>query len=77
MPSDVWNIFIKTKDGGKCKLCQVCLKTSGNTTNLRKHLKRRHPDFSLTEVEKIKVSKAVDIKIAHLHFFYFNLAQKM
>lgn len=41
--SNVWNLFSKTSAGGKCKLCLCEVKTSGNTTNLKKHLQRRHP----------------------------------
>lgn len=42
--SIVWTYFVRTSDGGKCKLCQVSVKTSGNTTNLKNHLQRRHSE---------------------------------
>ncbi|KAJ8913310.1 hypothetical protein NQ315_010978 [Exocentrus adspersus] len=44
--SNIWNAFVKTSYGGRCKLCQCEVKTSGNTTNLQKHVQRRHPHYS-------------------------------
>ncbi|KAJ8915340.1 hypothetical protein NQ315_008226 [Exocentrus adspersus] len=41
--SNFWSYFIKTKDGGQCKLCNTNVKSVGTTTNLKKHLERRHP----------------------------------
>lgn len=43
MPSDVWKFFTK-KEGNSC-VCNLCgskYKNSGNTTNLRNHLKGKH-----------------------------------
>ncbi|XP_060855186.1 zinc finger BED domain-containing protein 4-like [Metopolophium dirhodum] len=40
--SVVWNFYEKSNDGGICKLCQCSVKTSGNTTNLKNHLKQIH-----------------------------------
>lgn len=37
-----WKHFVKNDDGGTCKLCQQNVKTSGNTTNLRRHIERYH-----------------------------------
>ena len=34
--------FIKSDSGGKCKHCLLNVKTSGNTTNLRNHMIRKH-----------------------------------
>uniref|UniRef100_A0A3B3XPC0 Uncharacterized protein n=1 Tax=Poecilia mexicana TaxID=48701 RepID=A0A3B3XPC0_9TELE len=51
--ADVWAYFgfKKKKDSdfmdktlAVCKLCHTSVKNSGNTTNLRAHLKRHHPD---------------------------------
>ncbi|XP_037829561.1 E3 SUMO-protein ligase ZBED1-like [Kryptolebias marmoratus] len=51
--ADVWTYFgfKKKKDSdfmdkalAVCKLCHTSVKNSGNTTNLRAHLKRHHPD---------------------------------
>lgn len=42
--SIVWNYFIRCENGGKCKICQVNVKSSGNTTNLKNHLKRKHKE---------------------------------
>ena len=41
--SDTWNHFVKKGSSGVCKYCHLEVKTSGNTTNLRNHLLRRHP----------------------------------
>lgn len=49
--SDVWNHFTKMEVGGSCNIysrcihCQVEVKTSGNTTNLKNHLLRKHKDL--------------------------------
>ncbi|XP_039310270.1 uncharacterized protein LOC105193876 isoform X2 [Solenopsis invicta] len=43
--SILWKHFIKTTDGAKCNVCQQFIKTCGNTTNLRYHLQRKHPDL--------------------------------
>lgn len=32
---------------GICKLCDANVKTSGNTTNLKQHLKRKHPGIKI------------------------------
>lgn len=45
--SEVWKMFIKTNTGGKCKLCHSEVKSTEGTTNLKKHLARRHPKFNL------------------------------
>jgi hypothetical protein len=45
--SNIWEYFTSTnlKNEQKCKLCSSKLKTSGgNTSNLWKHLKSKHPD---------------------------------
>lgn len=45
--STVWQYFIKTQTGGKCKICQQEVKGSGNTTNLKFHLERSHPKLEM------------------------------
>lgn len=42
LKSEVWVHFIKTNEGGICKHCLKEVKGVGNTTNLKKHLLRRH-----------------------------------
>jgi len=41
----LWNFYEKSNVGGICKLCKCSVKTSGNTTNLKNHLKRKHPSI--------------------------------
>lgn len=43
--SVMWKFFNKLENGasGSCKLCNAVVKTCGNTTNLKQHLKRKHP----------------------------------
>ncbi|XP_046868573.1 uncharacterized protein LOC124461026 [Drosophila willistoni] len=45
--SDVWNYFKRSDDKkfAKCLNCEKEYKTSGNTSNLRDHLKRFHPSL--------------------------------
>ncbi|XP_043285284.1 E3 SUMO-protein ligase ZBED1-like isoform X1 [Venturia canescens] len=40
--SSVWTYFVKTQDGGQCKLCHKDVKSRGNTTNLTNHILRNH-----------------------------------
>ncbi|XP_018396942.1 PREDICTED: zinc finger BED domain-containing protein 1-like [Cyphomyrmex costatus] len=44
MKSLVWKIFTKNKDGSfaKCNICKNEYRTSGNTSNLLDHCKRKH-----------------------------------
>lgn len=46
--SPVWKYFLKIQTGGKCKLCNLDVKSPGTTTNLLQHLKRRHPKMNIT-----------------------------
>lgn len=55
--SIVWKYFIRTDTGGKCKLCQMIVKTGGNTTNLKNHLKRKHEIFNQSDKENNKKQK--------------------
>lgn len=48
MSSVMWKYFHKLENGGTCKLCNAMVKTCGNTTNLKQHLKRKHPTFNLS-----------------------------
>lgn len=53
--SNIWKHFQKvTPNTAKCNLCAKVLKTSGNTTNLKTHLKQKHSSIlqHLTEEEK-------------------------
>ncbi|KAJ8928549.1 hypothetical protein NQ314_018887 [Rhamnusium bicolor] len=55
-PSKVWSYFVKSENGGKCKLCQKFVKSSGNTTNLTNHLKRNHKKIYLNE-KQLEIGK--------------------
>lgn len=48
--STLWKHFIKGSEGAKCNVCQQFIKTSGNTTNLRYHLQRKHSDLCNTKM---------------------------
>lgn len=49
--SNVWLHFTKNKERSiaECNKCKKVYKTSGNTSNLRDHLKRFHPELESTE----------------------------
>lgn len=66
--SNVWNLFIKTSSGGKCKLCHCEVKTAGNTTNLRKHLQRRHASYSETEGKRSPILYQDENTVSNEHF---------
>lgn len=55
--SIVWKYVICTDTGGKCKLCQMIVKTGGNTTNLKNHLKRKHETLNQSDKENNKKQK--------------------
>lgn len=41
--SELWKHFIKVNESvAECKICKSHVKSSGNTTNLKQHLNRRH-----------------------------------
>ena len=43
----MWKYFNKLENGS-CKFCNAAVKTCGNTTNLKQHLKRKHSTFNLS-----------------------------
>lgn len=51
----VWKFFVRTETGGRCKIYQITVKTGGNTTNLKNHLKRKHKE-TLNEANKVSIS---------------------
>ncbi|XP_011703008.1 PREDICTED: uncharacterized protein LOC105459036, partial [Wasmannia auropunctata] len=50
--------------GGTCKICQTDVRTGGNTTNLRNHLKRKH-EKTLSEVNELDVIKKQRLQSEH------------
>lgn len=47
----IWNYFIKKDNStSTCRLCLSQVKTCGNTTNLRNHLKRKHSECYKTNI---------------------------
>lgn len=58
MSSTMWNYFNKVDKGGACKLCNVVVKTYGNTTNLKHHLKRIHPGLNTLIPKSAKCTKS-------------------
>ncbi|XP_020283306.1 zinc finger BED domain-containing protein 4-like [Pseudomyrmex gracilis] len=43
LKSIYWKFFDKSGDMATCRICNKILKTSGNTTNLKSHMKKNHP----------------------------------
>lgn len=61
--SVLWNFYDKSTDGGVCKLCKCPVKTSGNTTNLKDHIKRKHPSVNIDSMSKMarnSMSSSID-----------------
>lgn len=50
----MWKYFKKVDNGGNCKLCNVFVKTCGNTTNLKQHIKRKHPSLDTSNPKSRK-----------------------
>lgn len=55
--SDIWKHFVKGDITSRCKLCEVEVKTCGNTTNLNFHIQRNHPEVKILNLEKPKKTK--------------------
>lgn len=60
--SNIWTLFDKVdKNEGMCRLCRKTYKTSGNTTNMKEHLRRKHPrhylDIFPGDAAKVKPEK--------------------
>lgn len=53
--SAIWHYFIKSGAVAKCKICQLNVKTAGNTTNLHFHMNCSHPDIQI-DFEKKSMS---------------------
>ncbi|XP_034050992.1 zinc finger BED domain-containing protein 1-like [Thalassophryne amazonica] len=71
MKADVWQYFgfkrYEDKDEldrtkAVCKLCQIEVKYSGNTTNLRNHLSRHHADTAKPVANQTALEKAFGVK---------------
>ena len=63
--SSVWSHFRKVADTRvQCDVCKELYSYSGNTTNLRFHLKTRHPEVVLSsKVEEVEVVTE-DVEVA-------------
>ncbi|KAL4126633.1 hypothetical protein QTP88_010845 [Uroleucon formosanum] len=46
MSSVMWNFFKKVENGGTCKIFSIFIKTCSNMTNLKQHLKKKHPSVN-------------------------------
>lgn len=58
--SEVWKNFTKwSEKEAKCKECGKIVKSSGNTTNLRRHFERKHIPSS-TQKNKLTFERAVN-----------------
>lgn len=58
--SKAWNYFEpKDKYSAECKLCNKIIKTAGNTTNIKAHLKHQHNE----EYSKIIVTEPLQCKV--------------
>jgi len=67
--SALWNFYDKSTDGGICKLCKCAVKTSGNITNLKNHIKRKHPSVNIDSMSKVarnSMSSSIDVSEANV-----------
>lgn len=55
----IWEYFQKTSNVEvvACKLCHASVKSCGNTTNIRNHIKRNHPSINLSKGAVSKVRR--------------------
>ena len=63
--SDIWLHFTKSDTHATCKYCHVIVKSSGNTTNLRNHVLRKHPNINTVSL-KTKKSETSGGKFKHV-----------
>ncbi|XP_014246424.1 uncharacterized protein LOC106664883 [Cimex lectularius] len=56
--SSIWNHFTKVGEKGKCNYCNALLSmTSGSMSNLKRHLKAKHPLIDLQHIkEEVQVA---------------------
>lgn len=67
--SVVWNFYDESTDGGVYKLCKCAVKTSGNTTHLKNHIKRKHPSVNIDSMSKVarnSMSSSIDVSEANV-----------
>ena len=63
--SEVWSHFSKVGETRvQCAVCKELYSYSGNTTNLRFHLKTRHPEVVLSKVEEVDVVTEEVVEVA-------------
>ena len=63
--SEVWSHFSKVGETRvQCSVCKELYSYSGNTTNLRFHLKTRHPEVVLSKVEEVEVLTEEVVQVA-------------
>ena len=63
--SEVWSHFSKVGETRvQCGVCKELYSYSGNTTNLRFHLKTRHPEVVLSKVEEVEVLTEEVVEVA-------------
>lgn len=88
--SIVWKYFKKHKDSPhpECRLCLQKVKCSGNTTNLKNHLKRKHDKVSLPSSRETKnirdrdngedddIGSDIDMELAHTNNELENLSER-
>ncbi|OXU17930.1 hypothetical protein TSAR_011236 [Trichomalopsis sarcophagae] len=57
--SSIWKYMMKESDNTfTCNLCNAVVKNSGNTSNLRAHLQKHHPDVRLEIVKDSTANKS-------------------
>ncbi|XP_066585169.1 E3 SUMO-protein ligase ZBED1-like [Prorops nasuta] len=61
--SVTWKYFVKVAGGAKCNMCHSTITTSGNTTNMLKHLQRKHPNLENVEPasKKLRTETCVEV----------------
>ncbi|XP_066590528.1 E3 SUMO-protein ligase ZBED1-like [Prorops nasuta] len=61
--SVTWKYFVKVAGGAKCNMCHSTITTSGNTTNMLKHLQRKHHNLENVEPasKKLRTETCVEV----------------
>uniref|UniRef100_A0A182K8L1 BED-type domain-containing protein n=1 Tax=Anopheles christyi TaxID=43041 RepID=A0A182K8L1_9DIPT len=80
--SNVWNHFERDGSSAKCLHCYKLLTYTGSTSNLRKHIYRQHPSFTLTlgkaaPTRQFEMSSKYDFKCGLLRQTYETLQKNV
>lgn len=69
--SSVWEYYESNEANPKCKMCKKVIMASGNTTNLTRHLKNKHPTLivDISKDHNEEMQPKIDSAISNITSF--------